>query len=202
MRVSVLGCGRWGTFLAWYANHIGHDVVLWGREGSKRFAELQASRQNEYLVLPETVKLTNSLAEALAFADRIIISISSQQLRSFGTQLLQHGDLTSKICILCMKGLEIGTGKRLSVVLAESIGEDKQIAVWVGPGHVQDFTRGIPNCMVIGSQQPAVTEKTRGGIQQFPDSFLLRGRSAGHRNRRCSEKRHRNCCRHARRPWL
>jgi len=169
MRVSVLGCGRWGTFLAWYANHIGHDVVLWGREGSKRFAELQASRQNEYLVLPETVKLTNSLAEALAFADRIIISISSQQLRSFGTQLLQHGDLTSKICILCMKGLEIGTGKRLSVVLAESIGEDKQIAVWVGPGHVQDFTRGIPNCMVIGSQQPAVTEKL---VAEFSSSLI------------------------------
>ncbi|MFJ5565665.1 hypothetical protein [Lysinibacillus xylanilyticus] len=32
MNISVLGCGRWGTFLAWYANKVGHDVMLWGRE--------------------------------------------------------------------------------------------------------------------------------------------------------------------------
>ena len=169
MRVSVLGCGRWGTFLAWYANHIGHEVLLWGREGSKKFAELEASRKNEYLVLPEAVMLTQSLPKALDFADRIILSISSQQLRSFGAQLLAQGNLTDKICILCMKGLEIGTGKRLSTVLAESIGADKQIAVWVGPGHVQDFTRGIPNCMVIGSQDPAVTEKL---VEEFSSSLI------------------------------
>lgn len=34
MKVSVLGCGRWGSFIAWYLNKIGKEVVLWGREGS------------------------------------------------------------------------------------------------------------------------------------------------------------------------
>lgn len=160
MNITVLGCGRWGTFHAWYANHIDHQVMLWGRPGSKHLAELQATRKNEYLTLPETVQLTTDLREAVNFSDIIVISISSQQLRSFGKQLSELGiDLSKKKFVLCMKGLEIGTGKRLSVVLAEMIGFDKQIAVWVGPGHVQDFVRGIPNCMVISSKDIELTKK-------------------------------------------
>ena len=58
-----------------------------------------------------------------------------------------------------MKGLEIGTGKRLTTVLGEAIGTDQQIAVWVGPGHVQDFIRGIPNCMVIAAKELKVTKE-------------------------------------------
>lgn len=50
-----------------------------------------------------------------------------------------------------MKGIEVETGERLSEILVEKgISKDK-IAVWVGPGHIQDFTAGIPNCMVIDS---------------------------------------------------
>ena len=50
-----------------------------------------------------------------------------------------------------MKGIEVETGERLSEILIEAgISKDK-IAVWVGPGHIQDFTAGIPNCMVIDS---------------------------------------------------
>lgn len=51
-----------------------------------------------------------------------------------------------------MKGLEISTGKRLSEVFTEEIGEDCNVGVWVGPGHVQDFLKGIPNCMVISAK--------------------------------------------------
>ncbi len=41
MKVSVLGCGRWGSFIAWYLNKIGHQVCVWGRDGSKNLAEFQ-----------------------------------------------------------------------------------------------------------------------------------------------------------------
>jgi len=50
-----------------------------------------------------------------------------------------------------MKGLEIGTGCRLTEVVRQELGESQPVAVWVGPGHVQEFTRGVPNCMVIDS---------------------------------------------------
>ena len=78
MRVSVLGCGRWGSFHAWYANHIGFETLLWGRKGSAHLSELMATRRNEYLSLPESVRLTEDLAEAVSFGDICILSISSQ----------------------------------------------------------------------------------------------------------------------------
>lgn len=159
MRVSVLGCGRWGSFLAWYASKTGHAVTLWGREGSAKLKELKETGRNEYLQLSEKVTLTTSLADAVGRAEIVIISISAQSLRSLGKQMRALGILTGKIFVLCMKGLEAETGKRLSAVLGEELGSGAQIAVWVGPGHVQDFARGIPNCMVIGSDDARVSQK-------------------------------------------
>ena len=51
-----------------------------------------------------------------------------------------------------MKGLEIGTGMRLTQVVEEILDSSNVVAVWIGPGHVQEFVRGIPNCMVIDSK--------------------------------------------------
>lgn len=158
MNISVLGCGRWGTFLAWYASKIGHNVSLWGREGSVNLLQLKEKRKNEYLTISEEMKLTNSLEEAVSFADIIIISISAQQLRNLGKQLKLLPDAQNKIFVLCMKGLEATSGKRLSQVFKEEVGSSVNLAVWLGPGHVQDFVRDIPNCMVIGSENIEVTK--------------------------------------------
>ena len=160
MNISVLGCGRWGSFHAWYADHIGHTVTLWGRKGSGHLAALMEQRKNEYLTLPESVKLTDDLREAVSAADIVVISISSQQLRAFCRDLAALGlDLSGKRFVLCMKGLEIGTGKRLTTVLYEELGSAMRVAVWVGPGHVQDFVRGIPNCMVIAAREMKLTRE-------------------------------------------
>ena len=113
MKITVLGCGRWGSFHAWYADHIGHDVTLWGRPGSQHLQELMDTRQNEYLRLPDSVNLTSDLTAALAAADICIISISAQQLRSFTHQLKEAGFAPSLPFVLAMKGLEEGSGKRL-----------------------------------------------------------------------------------------
>ena len=83
MRVSVLGCGRWGTFHAWYAYRVGHEVTLWGRTGSEHLAELCAARRNEFLTLPEEIRLTDDLTEAIRTAEIVIISIHAQAFRSF-----------------------------------------------------------------------------------------------------------------------
>ncbi|MFF2878890.1 NAD(P)H-dependent glycerol-3-phosphate dehydrogenase [Gottfriedia sp. NPDC057991] len=159
MNVSVLGCGRWGTFLAWYANRVSHNVVLWGRENSRNFIGLNQTRKNDYLSLPDGIELTNSLESALSFAEVIIISISAQELRAFANRLSQYNEIQGKTFILCMKGIESTTGKRLTQVFREEVGKNSNVAVWVGPGHVQDFVRNIPNCMVIGSENIEVTKK-------------------------------------------
>ena len=155
MNISVLGCGRWGSFHAWYAHRVGHAVTLWGRASSAHLAQLRAGRTNEFLTLPEDIRLTNDLAEAVLASEIVIISIHAQALRSFLHDLCARGlgeDLGKRRIILCMKGLEIGTGKRLSTVVHEELGDDVHPDVWVGPGHVQDFVRGIPNCMVLAGE--------------------------------------------------
>ena len=164
MKITVLGCGRWGSFHAWYANHIGHEVTLWGRQNSRNMAQLMETRQNDYLTLPSSINLTNNLDEAVSFADVIIISINSQQLRLFIRGLSKISGIENKKFILCMKGLEINSGKRLTTVVREEIlfltkKDFLNIAVWVGPGHVQDFLNGIPNCMVMASTNKDLTRE-------------------------------------------
>ena len=56
MKITVLGCGRWGTFLACY-HSARHEVMLWGREGSRGFAQLKAERRNQYEALPDNLLL-------------------------------------------------------------------------------------------------------------------------------------------------
>ncbi|MET3407531.1 glycerol-3-phosphate dehydrogenase [Priestia megaterium] len=170
MNISVLGCGRWGTFIAWYANKVGHNVILWGRESSNNYIKLDETRMNDYLKLPEDIELSNSLRKAVSFAEIIIISISAQELRSFANQLSLINDIQGKTFILCMKGIEATSGKRLSQVFSETVGNNTNIAVWVGPGHVQDFVNNIPNCMVIDSEDIEITKKI---VQEF-NSDLIR----------------------------
>ena len=120
-------------------------------------ARLLDERRNDYLTLPPSIRLTEDLQSAVDFAEVIIISINSQHLRAFLKELNVLG-VKHKKFVLCMKGLESGTGKRLSVVFNEEL-DDNSVAVWVGPGHVQDFIADIPNCMVISSDDKALTQE-------------------------------------------
>ncbi|MDE7182161.1 MAG: glycerol-3-phosphate dehydrogenase [Clostridia bacterium] len=152
MKISVLGCGRWGSFIAWYqATVLNNEVTSWGPEGEYSYEVLKNTGKNEYVTLDKSIKLTCDLKLAVESADVIIISISSQGLRGFMQKIIQY-DVKDKPFVLCMKGIEESTGKRLSQVLEESGISPDDIAVWVGPGHIQAFTQGIPNCMVIDSK--------------------------------------------------
>ncbi|MCD8295276.1 MAG: glycerol-3-phosphate dehydrogenase [Clostridia bacterium] len=151
MKISVLGCGRWGSFIAWYqATVLKNDVYSWGPGNDYSYRVLKETGKNEYVTLDSSIKLTCNLQEAVDHADIIIISISSQGLRGFMQKVIPCG-VKDKVFVLCMKGIEEATGKRLSEVLIESGIDKDRIAVWVGPGHIQAFTQGIPNCMIIDS---------------------------------------------------
>lgn len=157
MKFSVLGCGRWGSFITWYLSSQGHQVLEWGRENSNSLKILMEKGENEYVKLNPKVKLSSDLAKAVNFADVIIISIKSQGLRGLAESLKSLG-AEQKTIVLCMKGLEEETGKRLTEIMIEC-GYDKQkLAVWVGPGHIQEFTSGKPNCMVIDGYDETVVK--------------------------------------------
>ncbi len=156
--ISVIGCGRWGAFIAKYLSDLGHAVTLYGRPGSRKMEELIQTRKNVLMELPAGVKLETSLSAALSVAEILVVSIPSQQLRSLLKEVAKEPELP-KTLVLCMKGLEIGSGKRLSTVAEEELGGRMKTAVWIGPGHVQAFCAGIPNCMVIDSADEG-TKKT------------------------------------------
>jgi len=154
MNVTVLGSGRWGTFLAVYHSRK-NNVVLWGLEGSPDYEQLLKERKNSYLELPDNLILEPDLEKALKHSDYIVISISAQHLREFCERLNKY-DLHGKTFILCMKGIESETGQRLTTIVKDTIRQYVNVCVWVGPGHVQDFMAGIPNCMVVDSDDKDV----------------------------------------------
>ncbi len=158
MKVSVLGCGRWGSFIAWYLCNQGHEVYSWGPEEDYSYKVLKETGKNEYVELDSRIRLTCDLQEAIEHAEVIIISISSQGLRGFMQRITAY-DVSKKDFVLCMKGIEVSTGCRLSQVLTQSGISPDRIAVWVGPGHIQAFTAGIPNCMVIDSANVELKKK-------------------------------------------
>lgn len=165
--ILVIGCGRWGSFIAWYLDKIGHRVSLYGREQSNNMRELLITRKNRYLTLPETVNLTTTYKE-LQQAHYVIISIEAQKLQEVALQLSQN-NMCGKTVILCMKGIEIETGRRLSQVASDILDHSNNIAVWLGPGHVQEFYRGIPNCMVIDSNNELVKDEL---IRNFSSELI------------------------------
>jgi len=154
MKITVIGCGRWGSLIAWYLDRIKHEVTLYGRESSRHMQRFLQERRNDLLTLPETVRLKTSL-DCIADAEVIIISINSQGLQALMDEI-KPLNIKNRIFVLCMKGIEISTGRRLSQVANDNLDYSNEVAVWLGPGHVQEFYNGIPNCMVIDSNNEGI----------------------------------------------
>lgn len=151
MKITVIGCGRWGSLITWYLDRMGHEMTLYGRADSRHMRAFLETRSNDLLTLPESVTLSTELS-SVGSAEVIVISIGSQGLRALLTEELSRLRLKNKIFVLCMKGIEIETGKRLSEIVEETTDPSNRVCVWLGPGHVQEFYAGIPNCMVIDSK--------------------------------------------------
>lgn len=154
MRITVIGCGRWGGFLAWYLDRLGHEVTLYGRKTSRNMEKWRGSRTNGLVTLGQGIRLSTELESAVSPSKILVISIGAQGFRSLMKQLAGF-DLTGKTAVLCMKGLEAETGERLTQIF-EEYQKGIPVAIWVGPGQVQDFVRGVPNCMVIDSRSMKV----------------------------------------------
>lgn len=170
MKITVIGCGRWGSLITWYlAEKKGHDVTLYGMSHAPQMQRFLKERRNDLLVLPDSVRLSTDIVASTADAETIIISIGAQDLRGLMQEMVPLG-LKNKTVVLCMKGLEATTGKRLSQVVSEHLDPSMKIAVWVGPGHVQEFYAGVPNCMVIDSED----EDTKRWLVEEFSSELIR----------------------------
>lgn len=170
MQIAVIGTGRWGTFQAWHFSEIlGHDVTLVGRdEQDSTYRQLVDGGRNQYQELPDSIKITTDHVSAIKQADYVVIAIYSQALRSYLSGL-PEGLLDGKKLILCMKGIENKTGKRLTQIVNE-VAPKAIPGILVGPGHVQEMIKGVPTCQVVDSNDPAYTKE----LQDLINSNLIR----------------------------
>lgn len=170
LKISVIGCGRWGGFLGYYvAKYKKADTLMFGLKEDPAYQALIKTGNNGYVTMPSNVSYTTDINEALK-RQFIVISIGCQGLRGLCKQLNAF-DLRGKRFLLAMKGLEESTGKRLTEVFHEEIKQpDVQVATLMGPGHVQDYLNEIPSCVVIDSDDEVAKKE----IADFMNSSLIR----------------------------
>lgn len=169
-QVSVIGCGRWGTFLGWYvANYCDVETVLmYGMEDSYTYQQLKNERKNEYLNLSDNMLMTSDISEALK-NDFIIISINSQNLRNLAKQINGY-NVDGKTFLLAMKGLEEPSAEILADVFLQEIKQKIHVTTLGGPGHVEDYMKKVPSAAVIDSYEPEAQDR----VIKFMQSNLIR----------------------------
>ncbi|MHB1340309.1 MAG: NAD(P)H-dependent glycerol-3-phosphate dehydrogenase [Coriobacteriia bacterium] len=156
--VAVIGAGSWGTAVSRLLGSKGVDVRLWSRE--PEIAEgINASRHNPMyltdIVLPGTVFATPDLAEALFGAEAVVIVTPSHGVR--GTAEAMRPTLASVTPILSLaKGVERGTGMRMTQVLADVLGNDSRLAALSGPNHAEEVSKEVPSATVIAAYDESV----------------------------------------------
>lgn len=152
-RIAVVGAGGWGTALSLIWAKRGHRILLWGNNGS-RVEEIRKTRENKIhlpgATLPESVGLTSELKKC-GDADLIVFVTPSTALREIAGRL----QISNKDAVLlsCVKGLEHGTGKRMSEILAETF-PGHAVAVLSGPNLAIEVSRELPTATVVACTDP------------------------------------------------
>jgi glycerol-3-phosphate dehydrogenase (NAD(P)+) len=153
--VAVIGAGAWGTALAGVAARAGRDVVLYARQ-PERAAGIVATRTNPKLPgarLDASVAVTGDIARAAA-ADIILIATPAQNLRAAVKTLAPHLARATPV-VACAKGIERGTHKFMTEVIAETA-RDALPAILSGPSFAQDVARGLPTAVTLAAKDEAL----------------------------------------------
>jgi len=154
-KLAILGAGSWGTALAWLWGKDGRKISLWGNS-PERVARIQKTRQNsDYvpgLTLPKSVRVTSELLDC-ADADLIVFVTPSTALRGIATRLGEALPNAQAGFLSCTKGLEYGTGMRMSQILCE-IFPGRKISVLSGPNLAAEVAKNLPTATVVGCHDP------------------------------------------------
>lgn len=156
-KFAVMGAGSWGTTFAKVLADGGNDVVLWARREDVVEDINDNHRNGDYLPgidLPECLTATLDAAEALADAEQVYLAVPSSKLRE---NLEAWGSLIPKdaIVVSLMKGLEQGSGLRMSEIIEEVLGIPRpQIAVVSGPNLSAEIAQEHPTAAVAACSSP------------------------------------------------
>jgi glycerol-3-phosphate dehydrogenase (NAD(P)+) len=150
-RIVVLGAGSWGTTIAKVIADGGNEVTLWSRREDLAEEINQKHRNVDYLPgidLPKNLLATSNLKSALSDAEQVYLAVPAQSLRE---NLVSWAPLIPKDAFLVslMKGVELGTGLRMSEVIEEVTGAPRsRIAVVSGPNLALEIAKGEPAAAV------------------------------------------------------
>jgi glycerol-3-phosphate dehydrogenase (NAD(P)+) len=151
-RISVLGGGAWGTALAQTCARAGRDVTLWEFEAGNA-EQLASQRESKFLPgvkLDDSIKVTRDLAEA-ARADAILLVVPAQAMRSVCTTLGKLVGAKTPL-IACAKGIEHGTQKFMTEIIAECAPNA------VPASFAADVARGLPTAVTIAATDAGIAE--------------------------------------------
>ncbi len=151
-RAAVLGTGSWGTAFGKVLADAGTDVVLWARRPELAAAVREQHENPDYLPgvrLPGNLTATDDPTEAVRDAEFVVLAVPSQSLRdNLGTvaSSLSRG----AVLVSLMKGVELGTSKRMSEVIIEVADvPGEQVAVISGPNLAKEIASGQPAATVV-----------------------------------------------------
>lgn len=157
--IAVLGDGGWGTTLAIHLHRLGHQVQWWGAFPDY-VKVLDRRRENVKFLpgirIPGSLPITSNLQHAVESARVIVVAAPSQHLRSVVRRLSSCPMLRGAALLSVGKGIERGTLKRLSQVIAEELGT-VPLAVLSGPNIASEIARGQPASSVVASSSRELT---------------------------------------------
>ncbi|MFW6150265.1 MAG: NAD(P)H-dependent glycerol-3-phosphate dehydrogenase [Chloroflexota bacterium] len=151
--VTVIGNTTWGNTLAGLMSDRGHHVVLWTRTAAE--AERLAEQGARY-------GATYNIREAVCGSEFVFWVVPSQSLRQNVLACQQHLD-GSMVLVSAAKGLERETGKRMSEVMAEEVGDElrPRICVLSGPNLAGEISRGLPAASVVAAEDVGIADRVR-----------------------------------------
>jgi glycerol-3-phosphate dehydrogenase (NAD(P)+) len=163
-KIATFGSGSWGTAFSLVLADAGHDITMWARR-EDLCATINEKRENsDYLPgieIPASIRATHDPAEAAAGAEVVVLAVPSQTLRANLTDWA--GALPDDAVMMSlMKGVELGTLKRMSEVIGEVTGADpSRIAVLSGPNLAKEIANREPAASVVACRDEVVAARLR-----------------------------------------
>ncbi|NTW82279.1 MAG: NAD(P)H-dependent glycerol-3-phosphate dehydrogenase [Chlorobiaceae bacterium] len=165
MKIAVLGAGSWGTTLAVLLAKKNYSVRLWAHR-PEFAAQLETERENRrYLKgvqFPENLRVVEELGALVSWAGMIVTAVPSQAVRET-VNGFSDLPLDGKIFVNVAKGIELGTGKRMSEVLLETLPGllPDQVTALYGPSHAEEVAKEQPTTVVASSSSLQTAEKVQ-----------------------------------------
>jgi glycerol-3-phosphate dehydrogenase (NAD(P)+) len=172
-RICVLGAGSWGTAFSLVLADAGNDVTLWARREEVCDTINRRRENTDYLPgveLPAKVTATHDTERALADAEVVVFAVPSQTFRANLEEWAPYVP-GSAVMVSLMKGVELGTLKRMSEVIGEvTDARPGRIAVISGPNLSHEISQREPAASVVACADESVAQ----GLQRLVHSPAFR----------------------------